>query len=240
MLPKQRFWKDEQKMTSGVSIDFSMVRSPNWVRTPLEKCFETPDFIFCSSFQNLRGYNCAISHPRLYERTSYESNQQSGHIDTFLFNHFSFYCSLARLPSTHVCKFFRKVVGAKSRSFCSPYHTAHVGNSICETYPRMIAQGLNEAACMHTRQYVIFVNGLAQSGVGKSRKCCSHMACRQCDIPLRECSFYILKADWYSHCYLLQSCTVRSCMYPCMPHTSNKMMMIACRTHDDAARTCDP
>jgi len=86
--------------------------------------------------------------PTTLRKNSYESNQQSGHIDTFLFNHFSFYCSLARLPSTHVCKFFRKVVGAKSRSFCSPYHTAHVGNSICETYPRMIGQGLNEAACI--------------------------------------------------------------------------------------------
>ncbi len=48
---------------------------------------------------------------------------------------------------THASSFV-KVVGAKSRSFCSPYHTAHVGNSICETYPRMIGQGLNEAACI--------------------------------------------------------------------------------------------
>ncbi len=92
---KRRFWKDEQKMTSGCSIDFSMVLSRNRVLTPLksaskfihskrrildgwtkdeirmfealfkgvsarfglrivEKSVETPDFIFCSSFQNLR------------------------------------------------------------------------------------------------------------------------------------------------------------------------------------------
>jgi hypothetical protein len=36
MLPKRRFWKAEQKMTSGFSIDFSMVRSPNRVLTPLK------------------------------------------------------------------------------------------------------------------------------------------------------------------------------------------------------------
>jgi len=36
MLPKRRFGKDEQKMKSGFSTDFSMVRSPNWVLTPLK------------------------------------------------------------------------------------------------------------------------------------------------------------------------------------------------------------
>jgi len=54
MLPKRRFWKVEQKMTSGFSIDFSMARSPNRVLA-LEKCFlRNPDVIFCSAFQNLR------------------------------------------------------------------------------------------------------------------------------------------------------------------------------------------
>ncbi len=42
------------KMKSGFSTDFSMVSSPNRLLTPLKKCFEHPDFIFCSSFQNLR------------------------------------------------------------------------------------------------------------------------------------------------------------------------------------------
>ena len=31
---------------------------------------------------------------------------------------------------------------------------------------------LATVSVMHTRQSVIFVNGLAQSGVGKSRQCC--------------------------------------------------------------------
>ncbi len=131
---------------------------------------------------------------------------------------------MARLPSTHACKFFRKVVGAKSRSFCSPYHTAHVGKSICETYPRMIGQGLNEAACM-LGSMLSSLMGLPNQAWVSLANAVSHMAYRQCD-QLRECSIYILKADWYSHCYLLQSCTVRSCMYPCMPHTSNKMMIL--------------
>jgi hypothetical protein len=58
--PKRRFWKDEQKMKSGFSNHFSRT----WVlflgyepliglRT-IEKSVEKPDFIFCSSFQNLR------------------------------------------------------------------------------------------------------------------------------------------------------------------------------------------
>jgi len=55
MLPKRRFWKEEQKMTSIFSIDFSMVHSPNRVLTPLKSAsFENTDCIFCSSFQNLR------------------------------------------------------------------------------------------------------------------------------------------------------------------------------------------
>jgi hypothetical protein len=36
MLPKQRFWKEEQKRKSGFSTDFSMVRSQNPVLTPLK------------------------------------------------------------------------------------------------------------------------------------------------------------------------------------------------------------
>jgi len=36
MLPKRRFWKDEQKMKSGFSIEFSTIRSPNGVLTTLK------------------------------------------------------------------------------------------------------------------------------------------------------------------------------------------------------------
>jgi hypothetical protein len=41
-------------MTSGFSIDVSMVRSPNRVLTPIGTFFENPDVIFCSSFRNRR------------------------------------------------------------------------------------------------------------------------------------------------------------------------------------------
>jgi len=34
--PKRRFWKDEQQMRCGFSIDFSMARCPNYVLTPLK------------------------------------------------------------------------------------------------------------------------------------------------------------------------------------------------------------
>ena len=36
MLPKRRFWKDEQKMKCGFSKHFSTVRGPNWVLTSLK------------------------------------------------------------------------------------------------------------------------------------------------------------------------------------------------------------
>jgi hypothetical protein len=36
MLPKRRFWKDEQKMKSGFSTDFSTISSPNRVLTTLK------------------------------------------------------------------------------------------------------------------------------------------------------------------------------------------------------------
>jgi hypothetical protein len=57
--PQTKIWEggtnQEQKMKSGFSTDFSMVRSPNRVLTHLKKAsFENPDFLFCSSFQNLR------------------------------------------------------------------------------------------------------------------------------------------------------------------------------------------
>ena len=46
MLPKRRFWKEEQKMKSGFSTDFSMVRSQNRVLTPLKSASK----ILISSF----------------------------------------------------------------------------------------------------------------------------------------------------------------------------------------------
>ncbi len=36
MLPKRRFWKDEQKMKCGFSMEFSTIRSPNRVLTSLK------------------------------------------------------------------------------------------------------------------------------------------------------------------------------------------------------------
>jgi hypothetical protein len=36
MLPKRRFWKDEKKMKCGFSMEFSTIRSPNRVLTPLK------------------------------------------------------------------------------------------------------------------------------------------------------------------------------------------------------------
>jgi hypothetical protein len=59
--PKRRFWNAEQKMRCGFSIDFSMARCPKLRTHAVEKCFERPHFIFCSSFQNLRlgSINCA-------------------------------------------------------------------------------------------------------------------------------------------------------------------------------------
>jgi hypothetical protein len=36
MLPKRRFWKEEQKMKCGCSIEFSTVRRPNRVLTHLK------------------------------------------------------------------------------------------------------------------------------------------------------------------------------------------------------------
>ena len=33
-------------------------------------------------------------------------------------------------------------------SFERTHESSHVGNNICETYPRWIGQGLNEASCM--------------------------------------------------------------------------------------------
>ncbi len=53
--PQTKIWKDEQKMKSGFSTVFSMVRSPNRVLMPLKKCFlRNPHFICCFSSQNLR------------------------------------------------------------------------------------------------------------------------------------------------------------------------------------------
>ena len=41
MLPKRRFWKDEQMMQCGFSIEVSMVRSPNRVLTTLKSASKT-------------------------------------------------------------------------------------------------------------------------------------------------------------------------------------------------------
>jgi hypothetical protein len=54
MLPKRRFWKEEQKMQSGFSNHFFNGSWPKLSTHALEKYFENPDCIFCSPFQNLR------------------------------------------------------------------------------------------------------------------------------------------------------------------------------------------
>jgi hypothetical protein len=46
MLPKRRFWKEEQQMKSGFSQHFSTVSSPNRVLTPLKSAAK----ILISSF----------------------------------------------------------------------------------------------------------------------------------------------------------------------------------------------
>jgi hypothetical protein len=54
MLPKRRFGKEEQKMKCGF---FEALFNGSWPKLSthaLEKGFENPHFIFCSSFPNLR------------------------------------------------------------------------------------------------------------------------------------------------------------------------------------------
>ncbi len=43
-------------------------------------------------------------------------------------------------------------------------------SNISESYPRRIGQGLNDASCI--LNHMLCVNGFAQSGAGKSRRCC--------------------------------------------------------------------
>ncbi len=46
-LPKRRFWKAEQKMKYGFSIEFSTIRSPNRVLTTLKSAsFEIRIYLF--------------------------------------------------------------------------------------------------------------------------------------------------------------------------------------------------
>jgi len=55
MLPKRRFWKEEQKMISGFAKHFSMVRSPNRVLTTLKSAsFELRISPFVHPSKNLR------------------------------------------------------------------------------------------------------------------------------------------------------------------------------------------
>ena len=54
MPPKRRVWKEEQKDVMRI---FDRLFTSPWPKSSthaLEKGFEYPDFIFCSSFQNLR------------------------------------------------------------------------------------------------------------------------------------------------------------------------------------------
>jgi len=59
MLPKRRFGKEEQMMKSGFSKHFSMVRSPNRVRTPLKSAakIRISSFVPPSEIFVWEGYN---------------------------------------------------------------------------------------------------------------------------------------------------------------------------------------
>ena len=54
MLSKRRFWKDEQKMKSGVSTDFSTIRSPKRALTPLKSASNIRISSFVHPSKNLR------------------------------------------------------------------------------------------------------------------------------------------------------------------------------------------
>ncbi len=53
MLPKRRFWRDEQKINADFRGPFEGCDYSNWAKNHW-KSIENPHFIFCSSFQNLR------------------------------------------------------------------------------------------------------------------------------------------------------------------------------------------
>ncbi len=84
MLPKRRFWKEEQKMNAA----------------------------FRSTFQGWEYSMWATNHGKVLRTVAFhllfllpKSSFGRGKLDTILFNHFSFHCILARLLSTHVWKF---------------------------------------------------------------------------------------------------------------------------------------
>ncbi len=52
--PNKDFGKRNKRWNPDFRSTFQWLVAQNRVLTPLKKCFETPDFIFCSSFQNLR------------------------------------------------------------------------------------------------------------------------------------------------------------------------------------------
>jgi hypothetical protein len=71
MLPKRRFWKDEQKVKSGFSTDFSMVSCPNRALTPLKSAsfeirissFVHPSKIFVWEGEKIAPFLFAIPPP---------------------------------------------------------------------------------------------------------------------------------------------------------------------------------
>jgi len=60
MLTKRRFWRDEQKMKCGFSTDFSTIRSPNRVLTPLKSAskIRISSFVHPSKIFVWDGYFC--------------------------------------------------------------------------------------------------------------------------------------------------------------------------------------
>ncbi len=91
--PKRRVWKDEQKMKSGFSKHFSRA----WVlyldNEPLNCQSKNPDFIFCSSFPNLRLGHPSATSPLFFDNLHFEHFEKS-----------------TTNPGWHVCRnaFFRQ------------------------------------------------------------------------------------------------------------------------------------
>ncbi len=122
----------------------------------IEKSVEHPDFIICSpgarpspsdsdSEAMYRKKNGAISSSRLYEWTCIREYSIRP-FDTLLPSYFIFYCILARLLSTHVCKFIRTVVGTKLRHFffAIPAHVGDANGARRSRFPSKMLYGYSD------------------------------------------------------------------------------------------------
>jgi hypothetical protein len=119
MRPKRRFWKAGQTFQSTFSKHFSTFSSQNRVLTPLKSasktCFEM--FVRPSKIFVWDGYNLFPCSFRLFTAVGIQVN--------------------------HTRQRVIFVSGPARTSFQRPSN--HVGNNICETYPRQIGKGLNQS-----------------------------------------------------------------------------------------------